>query len=65
MGKSRRQETGDRRNGNLEKVGAKFCPKYHVRLNTYNICGPKAEGRRERVRLEGRRFFITDYPNMI
>ncbi|NES79553.1 MULTISPECIES: hypothetical protein [unclassified Okeania] len=22
----RRQETGDRRNGNLEEVGAKFCP---------------------------------------
>ncbi|WP_202219217.1 hypothetical protein [Okeania sp. KiyG1] len=43
---------------------------YHVRLNTYNIYGPKAEGsyaegRRERVRLEGRRFFISDYPDMI
>ncbi|NES75333.1 MULTISPECIES: hypothetical protein [unclassified Okeania] len=23
----RRQETGDRRHGNLEEVGAKFCPK--------------------------------------
>ncbi|NEP85209.1 MAG: hypothetical protein F6K17_06850 [Okeania sp. SIO3C4] len=34
-------------------------------MNTYHICGPKAamlkaEGRRERARLEGRRFFITD-----
>ncbi|NER03645.1 MAG: hypothetical protein F6K17_13995 [Okeania sp. SIO3C4] len=34
-------------------------------MNTYHICGLKAamlraEGRRERARLEGRRFFITD-----
>ncbi|NEP80311.1 MAG: hypothetical protein F6K39_20375 [Okeania sp. SIO3B3] len=34
-------------------------------MNTYHICGPKAEGsyaegRRERARLESRRFFITD-----
>ncbi|NEP83927.1 MAG: hypothetical protein F6K39_40860 [Okeania sp. SIO3B3] len=37
-------------------------------MNTYHICRPKAEGRRqkaegrrERTRLEGRRFFITEF----
>ena len=36
---------------------------YRIRLNTNYICGRKAEGRREKIRLEGRNFSITNYPD--